>query len=303
MDNQTIKQQVESTHERTDAKVTTRTQSFVNEAQREVCRRHNFSFMRAHQAWAQTAPYTTGTVSVTNNSTVVTGTGTSWVGIAALDVFEAGGERYAILGINSNTQLTLARAYEGATASGVPYTIYRRTFVLPTTFKDELQVWISKEDESVELVPLDRTEVLRRFGPEEVGEPVGYIILGTTVEFWPAADAEYLILAEEYDYLADLSANGDTNRITIEAPELLIAGGVERAFRLIGEIQDAAYWKSEFERQFQLLVEKDTARILGGEPVLAPRADVLGTPNTERMRGTTRVGIANNYGGGSNPSN
>lgn len=67
--------------------------------------------------------YSTGTVSLTNGSTTVTGTGTSWIGaVRAGDLFLGpGGAAYAIASVNSATSITLLRPWAGSTASGQPY--------------------------------------------------------------------------------------------------------------------------------------------------------------------------------------
>ncbi len=73
-----------------------------------------------------TTKYTTGTVTVTNASAVVTGASTVWsTNIVAADVFKGSdGEYYAIASVDSNTQITLGRNYDGTTAAGASYTIY-----------------------------------------------------------------------------------------------------------------------------------------------------------------------------------
>jgi len=67
--------------------------------------------------------YTVGTISMTNASTVVTGIGTSWVGnVVVGDVLQApNGGRYLIAAVNSDTQLTLSLAYQGASVAAQAY--------------------------------------------------------------------------------------------------------------------------------------------------------------------------------------
>ena len=69
--------------------------------------------------------YKTGTVAVTNGSVTVTGTGTAFVGaVVAGHSFIGPDERtYEISAVVSATQITLARPYLGATASGQAYAI------------------------------------------------------------------------------------------------------------------------------------------------------------------------------------
>lgn len=63
--------------------------------------------------------YRTGTVTVTNGSTAITGSGTAWVGaVRAGWGFNApDGRRYEVAAVNSNTSITLATAYLGTTGS------------------------------------------------------------------------------------------------------------------------------------------------------------------------------------------
>jgi len=75
-----------------------------------------------------TSPYKTGTVTVTNGSTAVTGAGTGWTfalvegGILVVD-----GVAAMVESVESDTALTLARAWGGQSVSGVAYSIARTT--------------------------------------------------------------------------------------------------------------------------------------------------------------------------------
>jgi hypothetical protein len=71
--------------------------------------------------------YTTGTVTVTNNSTAVTGSGTAWLtnGIRAGDWLIVRNQIAVIATVTSNTALTLETAWVPATASVSAYAIAR----------------------------------------------------------------------------------------------------------------------------------------------------------------------------------
>ncbi|XUY27837.1 hypothetical protein RMR21_005630 [Agrobacterium sp. rho-8.1] len=71
-----------------------------------------------------TTPYTQGTASVTAGSAIVTGTGTGWQtsGLRA-GIFGANGIAVPVASIDSDTQITLALDWPGATASGQEYWI------------------------------------------------------------------------------------------------------------------------------------------------------------------------------------
>ncbi|CAB4326605.1 hypothetical protein [Brucella sp. 191011898] len=71
--------------------------------------------------------YTAGTVTVTNGSATVTGTGTGWeTALIVGGVFYAGGGAYPIQSVSGETELTLAIPYVGVDAAGVDYAIDRQ---------------------------------------------------------------------------------------------------------------------------------------------------------------------------------
>lgn len=72
------------------------------------------------------ADYSTGTVTVTLGSKVVTGAGTSWsanVDAGMLLRVAGTGRYYPVAQVDSNTQVTLVDAYEGATLAGQTYAL------------------------------------------------------------------------------------------------------------------------------------------------------------------------------------
>lgn len=74
------------------------------------------------------AQYRLGTVTVTQGSVVVTGTGTQWTAnnaIAANDMFEIAGQGvwYSIASVDSNTQITLTSQFAAATQTNVAYAV------------------------------------------------------------------------------------------------------------------------------------------------------------------------------------
>lgn len=80
------------------------------------------------------APYQTGAVTVTNLSTTLTGSGTTFTSamVGMKFTLGTGGPWYRISGFTSVTQLTLARAYQEVTASAQGYTIYQDEYDVGT---------------------------------------------------------------------------------------------------------------------------------------------------------------------------
>lgn len=72
--------------------------------------------------------YKTGTVSVTNGSATVTGSGTAWSSnVSPGDGFVVAGTSvpYTVASVSNNTSLTLSTPYQGSSASGESYAIWR----------------------------------------------------------------------------------------------------------------------------------------------------------------------------------
>ncbi|BCG85338.1 hypothetical protein MesoLj113c_14480 [Mesorhizobium sp. 113-3-9] len=72
--------------------------------------------------------YNTGTVTVTNGSATVTGSGTAWaVALVTGGILSCAGMAIPILSVASDTSLTLAYPWPGTTGSGKAYAIVRET--------------------------------------------------------------------------------------------------------------------------------------------------------------------------------
>jgi hypothetical protein len=72
--------------------------------------------------------YTTGTVSVSNGNTIVTGSGTAWeLSLVTGGLFCCDGYSVPIASVESDTSLTLALPWSDATSPGRPYAIFRET--------------------------------------------------------------------------------------------------------------------------------------------------------------------------------
>lgn len=126
-----------------------------------------------------TAWYRTGTVSVTNGSTTVTGTLTAWLMAAKVgDAFHGpDGARHEITAVNSNTGIEIFPAYGGATASGQSYAIERvSTAWNPTS---DLAVSVAETAEAFQrgFSMTSLTEVTIGAGPHNFSVPSGLPIL------------------------------------------------------------------------------------------------------------------------------
>lgn len=96
--------------------------------------KHEWSFLKPVTSLTTSAPYSTGTVAVTNASTTVTlssGTFPTW---AASGVFSHNNVSYTIATRDSSTQITLDVAFAGTTATGQSYSVTQEDYDLPNNF-------------------------------------------------------------------------------------------------------------------------------------------------------------------------
>ena len=79
--------------------------------------------------------YAVGTITVTNGSTTVTGSGTSWAAnVDTTKKIVIDGVLYDIASVDSDTQITLSKAYQGVTISSLSY--YTAAFLRKIVLKD-----------------------------------------------------------------------------------------------------------------------------------------------------------------------
>jgi hypothetical protein len=84
--------------------------------------------------------YTTGTVTVTEDSATVTGDGTAWTAAMVGRQFRVEGVSgtYTIAARASGTSLTLDRAWARDTAAAQSYSIYQQIYALPSDFRSNI---------------------------------------------------------------------------------------------------------------------------------------------------------------------
>ena len=89
---------------------------------------------------------TSGTISLTNGSAIVTGSGTTWASDGVTtggDTLLIGGVLYQVLSVQSDTQLTLAANFAGTTVTGASYALIH-TGLLPSALASSLSSLQSK---------------------------------------------------------------------------------------------------------------------------------------------------------------
>jgi len=105
----------------------------INEAQKALACEKPYSWSGESRPLVLKAKYATGTIAVTNGSHTITGTSTVWTELAHLNwKIKIGSQAspYTVKYVASNTSINIDPAFEGDTASGVSYTLYKDEYGL-----------------------------------------------------------------------------------------------------------------------------------------------------------------------------
>ena len=105
---------------------TTQLKAWINDTIQRLAGMRNWPSYRKPYYIGLTAPYTTGTVTVTNESATVTGSGTSWAsGMVGQEFFTGadGGRVYQITAVGGTTSLTLSQTFLGTSGASQTYSI------------------------------------------------------------------------------------------------------------------------------------------------------------------------------------
>ena len=118
-------------------------QDFVRNAFRRLYEKRRWSWKIKFGQFIAPAIYNTGTVTVTLNSTTVTGSGTTFTAAMVGRQFRIGlaAPVYTIAQFVSATQIELDQVWGSDSASGAAYSIYQCFFTVPSDFHQFTTLW------------------------------------------------------------------------------------------------------------------------------------------------------------------
>lgn len=118
-------------------------QDLTRNAFRRLAERRRWSWLIKYGQFLAPASYSTGTVSVTNASDAVTGSGTTWTAAMVGRQFRVGTDApiYTVASFISATSITLDAVYGGDTDATASYEIYQCFFTVPDDFSQFVTLW------------------------------------------------------------------------------------------------------------------------------------------------------------------
>lgn len=200
--------------------------TIIEQAMRRLQREYHWSFFRIRQPINLVAPYTTGTVSITNGSTTVTGTGTTFTAGMVGKWFQLAGNQvaYQISSVTNDTELVLTQEYVNAGGDNVTdedYQILTTDYTLPTYNVARIITIINQElQRELSLIPEFTMDVNVRTqnitGTPLYFSPITDYSASEKVRIFPAPDRQYPMVVV-YDREANISNLG-TDTATVDWP-------------------------------------------------------------------------------------
>jgi len=226
---------------------------------------HDFSFLTDYAEINTVASYTTGTADVTQDSTAVTGTDTTWAEamIGRLIKFASEDEYYEISAVGSTTSITLTSAYIGSTDTDLTYSIYKIYYPLASDFKQ--MKWAKQLVTPQKLAPLTDLTTVRYIPDEfdESGELYGYVVSGqdssgyTLIRPLPYQTSRKRIYYCYEKDLATINITGGESIIPSKWHPLFLFGLEEIIWKRHDRAEKLAQAKADFNEMLTAFVLED----------------------------------------------
>lgn len=241
---------------------------FLADRYSEILDRLNWSRLQAQGVLTSPASYATGTIAVTNGSTSITGTGTTWTAAMTGRIIRINGESdyygFTYVGAGSGT---LDRAVTGATASGLSYRIDQPLYQLPSDCR--LLESVRCATESLPLTRLSIAAANDAFPSRDVYGTPTYFVQYMDAQTDPAVMQVELLPIPETVLTFPIWYTYDPSAPTSTATNLQtwVRNGALKAGVLADlGIGDVARWDRRFEEILQSMQVNEYRRT-GGEKI------------------------------------
>ena len=264
-----------------DRSLGTRVYNWINLAQEDMdsrCYWHNLESSVPSMIQFK-APYSTGTVAVTNGSPTVTGTGTAWTSAEhvgqTISLPDSAGNTntyYYITAVDAGAQtLTLGMNYIGANASGSSYNIDYITYALPSDVSTQKIRTVLIQNPHRELKKVDVKERNELFPNLLSGrsQPRAWMDWGPyMIQPWPAPEANYICVIRYQKRPAEVTADTAAFDWPVQMHRTLLKGAIAQGWKWKDDNQAPEIYQ-EFNRMLQEAVEENNRRG-GDKPTTRP---------------------------------
>lgn len=229
---------------------------WLNYVQQDIQARWPWPWASGREAIATIADYSTGTVSVSNGSTAVTGVSTVFTtthGDGTYFIqFSGTSDFYNVASRAGNTSITLANAFQGTALSGATFILRKFFYSLSSTADEVLD--IRNWNTPIKLIQVDfRTIDLINPLVQSTSPAYGYMMFGTdssgnqVFSPYPFPNDARLFEFRTKKRPVDLVNTTDTPSIPNKYAHVIAWGAIALAFAYLRKMDQAEAWNSKFE--------------------------------------------------------
>ena len=270
MDREAIIAAVENETSSSSTEITTLCQNKLDWIQSDICDRYDFSWLRDYGYINTTVVYDTGTVTATQDSATVTGSGTTFTAAMVGRYFKVDDDDnyYEISAYVSATEITLASTYTGSTSVGASYNIYTVDYALATDFKKLIyvkQLITPKLMVDIPETPMSNWYPDMFFRGEDVA-PDSYTLTGLNasgyynIRFSPVQTTRKQIYYCYIKQLATINTTGAESSIPSKWHDCFVYMLDVFVYNLIDIPQKAQIYNNLYEQTIARMIEEDTKR-------------------------------------------
>lgn len=231
----------------------------VNHIVQRIRDKGDWSFFHALGVINLEDAYSTGTIAVTNGSTTVTGTGTTFLSThVGWKLRGDRGEEYVIAACVSGTELTLDAAWVGETESGLTYILYKDTYLLPANFDRMMRMW--DQTNNTELNPVVPNTTFRYAALSN--QPMTYArrfsvygynsgLTQRNVVFTPAPDTAARIVYTYYKKPTEVTGPSSSPDLPADMHLIVLQGVVARTLKQNRDWESYRDAWAEFEKMLR----------------------------------------------------
>lgn len=248
--------------------------SYLQETYEEILGEREWEALETIVTLQTKAPFSDGTVTVTNGSDTVTGTETAWdvtmVGSKVRFGIDSG--FYQIAAVNSSTELVLSVPYSGEDDTDAAHEIFQDVVTLPIGVRKILDVECPALGKPMLVGTSDdygTTDPSRLYGgiPRkwwpgiEATEPGGQQV--RTLRVFPSPDDVYELIVTFTQAVPGFDGtNTSDSPIAFVPSSVLLAGARSRccANRLVNDLNGANHWRNIYEIAMKPMRDSDTVR-------------------------------------------
>ena len=257
-----------------DAQDTANYDRYLNLAATEVWYFAPWPERRDRDFYTMATAEATGTVTLTNDSRAVTGSGTAFStnGVQRWDKISLGYNKpwYSIREVTDDTNLVLEEKYAGTTAVATTYVIYRDLAFLDEHVETITRVRLHDDSETWDL-PVTRGNQTSGAGsyPLSTGRPRWAaldLVIGGQKTLRPGPYAPDKAYRLEYEYLKryiDMKEDGDVHGLSHRLDDAILRGALAHAYR-----RDHIQRSQVMEQDFRRRIRGEWARIGEASPMV-----------------------------------